>query len=72
MNKDLTVMPEPASLETRGVSVSDQTVLLLLTADAKQPSSIQLTLVSCVLPVSSLIHEEILVTSLAVEVLPPW
>ena len=70
MRTQPTVMPEPACMETRGVSVSDQTVLLLLTVDTEQPSSVQLTLVSCVLPASSLIREEILVTSLAVEVLP--
>ena len=72
MRTQPTVMPEPASLETRGVSVSDQTVLLLLTVDAEQPSSVQLTLVSCAVPGSYPIREEILVTSLAVEVLPPW
>ena len=63
-------MPVPVLRDPGSLGVSEETVLFLETVDTKEPSSIQLTLVSCVLPVSSLIHEEILVTSLAVEVLP--
>ena len=63
-------MPVPASLETRGVSVSDQTFMFLFIVDTEQPSSVQLTLVAGIVPGVFHLREEILVTSLAVEVLP--
>ena len=65
-------MPEPSSLQTRGMSESKKAVLFSLTVDAQQPSSVQFTLVPCILPVVFGIREQVLVTFLTLEVFPSW
>ena len=65
-------MPEPAMMETRGLSESDQTVLLLQAVDTEEPPSVQLTLVSGVLPGVAGVREQVLVAFLALEIFPSW
>ena len=62
-------MPEPAVLD-RTLSKPDQTVLLLETVDAEQPAAVQLALVPGVLPGEGHFREKVLVTLLALEILP--
>ena len=67
-----TIVPEPAMMETRALSESDQAVLLLHTVNAEQPPSVQFTLLPRVLPGVDDIREQVLVAFLAVEFLPSW
>ena len=67
-----TIVPEPASMQTRGMSESEEAVLFSLTVDVQQPSSAQLTLVPRILPWPGLIREQVLVAFLTVEIVPTW
>ena len=65
-------MPEPSSLQTRGMSESKQAVLFLLTVYTEQPASVQFTLVPRILPGVVDIREQVLVTFLTIQVMPAW
>ena len=65
-----TIVPEPSSVQTRGMSKSKQAVLFSLTVDAEQPSSVKFTLVPRILPGVVDIREQVLVTFLTVQVMP--
>ena len=67
-----TIVPKPSSMETGGMSVSDEAVLFSLTVDVQQPSSVEFTLVPSILPRSLLIREQVLVAFLTVQVVPAW
>ena len=67
-----TIVPEPSSVDTRGMSESDEAVLFSLTVDAEKPASVKFTLVPRILPVVADIREQVLVTLLTVQVMPAW
>ena len=58
-------------METGALSVSDEAVLLLHGVDAEQPASVQLALLPRVLPGVGDIREEVLVTFLTLQIIPP-
>ena len=67
-----TIVPEPASMQTRGMSESDEAVLFPLTVDVQQPASVQFTLRPRLLPWSQFIREQVFVAFLTVQVVPAW
>ena len=63
-------MPVPVLLQPHGLRVPQQTVLLLPGPNVHQPTPVELALASSLLPCEQYLREEVLVASLAVELLP--
>ena len=67
-------MPEITSLESNGMSESNQAVLFLLIVDVKKPSAVQFTLSPRILPGVGDIREQVLrvVAFPTIDFMPTW